>query len=139
MPAEAAFRVTVKDAKGNLCTVGGDSYDEFADNLGALLGHEGAGRFLDGYRAAFGGGASEAPSFAQAEATVVQAFPQAAPVAQPVQQPQAAPAPTGPTCAHGPRVYKDTVSAKGPWRRWECAIPWQRNADNSQRCPNVNA
>jgi hypothetical protein len=125
--------VTAKGPGQELVTLRGDTWGELIANS------RDAGVDVARLYAAAFGALSSIPDEVQAVANVVQAFPQAAPVAQPVQQPQAAPAPTGPMCAHGPRVYKDTVSAKGPWRRWECAIPWQRNADNSQRCPNVNA
>ena len=141
MPAEAAFRVTVKDAKNNLCTVGGDSYAEFESNLTELLGHDAADAFLDGYRAAFGGAPSAGvvPSMQQAEATVIQAFPQAAPVPQPVPQPQpVAAAPSGPSCQHGPMKYKESETKRGTWKRYECSIPWRPNADNSARCSSVN-
>jgi hypothetical protein len=36
-----------------------------------------------------------------------------------------APAPKadGPVCQHGPRVYKNGQSAKGPWAAWMCSQP----------------
>jgi hypothetical protein len=44
-----------------------------------------------------------------------------APVATPA--PQAAPAQGGNACRHGAMVYKEGVSAKGPWKAWMCAAP----------------
>jgi hypothetical protein len=29
----------------------------------------------------------------------------------------------GPVCQHGPRVYKNGQSAKGPWSAWMCSLP----------------
>lgn len=91
----------------------------------------------------------------QATAVVQQAFPQAAPVStvgqplpaqpapwtpQPVAQPTAATPPglvnPGP-CAHGERVYKDSMARGSQWRRWECAIPWSKGATG--RCKPVDA
>jgi hypothetical protein len=100
------------------------------------------------------------PGMTQAVATVQAAFPQASPVStvgQPLPQPgigvpstmpaaPAAPAqpPTvvnpGP-CAHGDRIYKDTNTSRGPWRRWECSLAWIKDnaAHNASRCKPVNA
>jgi hypothetical protein len=88
---------------------------------------------------------------AQAVATVQAAFPQAAPVStvgqplpapapwnQPVAQPGATPPGlgSGGNCAHGPRVFKDSVARGRQWQRWECSIPWSKEAQG--RCQPVN-
>lgn len=89
-------------------------------------------------------------AFPQAQvSTVGQPLPQPAaqpvtyqPIAAPAAQP-AAPSTPPPTvvnpgpCVHGERIYKDTVTKNGPWRRWECALPWSKGADNSQRCAAI--
>lgn len=73
--------------------------------------------------------------------------PQAAPnnvvpMPQAQAQPQAVPnPPTVPypgDCPHGPRKYKSIQTKRGPWTFWECALPYQTGADNSQRCQNIN-
>lgn len=64
------------------------------------------------------------------------------PMPQAQAQPQAVPNP--PTvqypgdCVHGPRKFKSIRTKNGQWRFWECALPYQNNADNSQRCQNIN-
>lgn len=134
---EAAFSYTGKDNKGNLCTIRGESFVDFRDNLLALLGDEAAvDTFLADEFAR-----DLAPTPAQALATVHQVFPGAQPVAaaQAVQQPSPMGPPAGQeNCAHGPRQYKSSKTARGMWNRWECAVPWTKGADNSQRCAAVN-
>lgn len=93
-------------------------------------------------------------SVEQATSVVQAAFPQAAPAAappwntstvgQPLPQPGAqAPAAAPPTlnhpgnCAHGgPYVYVDKPARGKPWRRWECSVPWSKDAVG--RCRPVN-
>jgi len=50
---------------------------------------------------------------------VKRAFPGATPVAAP----SAAPSEGGQTCKHGPMVYREGVSQRGPWKAWMCAAP----------------
>lgn len=40
-------------------------------------------------------------------------------------------------CEHGPRRYLDTQTARGQWRRWDCALPWSRE-NSSSRCKAIN-
>lgn len=39
-------------------------------------------------------------------------------------------------CSHGRRVYVDKQAKGKPWRRWECAVPWSKDAQG--RCKPVN-
>lgn len=92
----------------------------------------------------------------QAVANVQAAFPQAAPVSTvgqplpvaappwqnaPVAQPGGVTPPglvdPGP-CAHGPRQYKDSNTARGQWRRWECSVPYS-NETKATRCKAINS
>ena len=148
MPAEAAYRVTVKNSKGHLYTLGGDSYADFEKNLTDALGADGAGLFLSDYREAFG---VQPVSEAQAVANVQAAFPGTT-VAPPVSTiggftppgaPAAAPVSALPPtviypgdCQHGARQFKDSIARGKPWQRWECAIPWSKDAQG--RCKPVN-
>lgn len=77
--------------------------------------------------------------------TVGQAPPWQQPVAAPPVQAPAYQAPAGPppgaaypgNCVHGVRVYNDKPGRGGkPWQRWECAIPWSRDAVG--RCESIN-
>lgn len=51
---------------------------------------------------------------------IKKAFPGATPVAS-------APAPvadgSSPSCKHGPMVFREGTSARGPWRAWMCSAP----------------
>ena len=150
MPAESPFSATVKGARNELFTLRGDTFAEFQANAQAVLG-EGAAAFLGDYAAAFGG--SMTPG--QAVANIAAQIPVAAPPVQaPVSTiggftppsapavPAAAPAapPTAPypgDCAHGARQFKSSQTKRGLWARWECAIPWSRDAQG--RCAAVNA
>lgn len=152
--AEAGFSATFKDSKGNLLTLRGDDWSAFSKNAEDALGAVNAESFLNHFTGAFTG----VESTAQAVGHVQAAFPQAAqvqpqatiggnvvPMPTPGQvhaQPEQPPAAIGggaPPCNHGPRVYRESQTSKGLWRRYECAIPWQKNADNSQRCKAINA
>jgi hypothetical protein len=153
MPSEAAFSYTGKDVRGNLCTIRGDDYDSFYNNLREVLGED-VTEFAASFAAAFGGAT---PTPAQAVANVQQVFPGAVPATAPV--PAAVPVPVQtaqtygaadagqppvnvPMCQHGPRTFKTSIAKTGrnagqPWNRWECAVPWSPNAVG--RCANVNA
>lgn len=144
---EAAFSYTGKDSKQNLCTIRGGTWDEFANNIAEAVGPD-ADTVLALFAAAFGGAPPTPP---QAVAAVTQAFPGAVPVPMTVPAaapPQAAPAVPvappvqGPACVHGARVYRemDRSTAERPnnlWKFWECAAPYVRGGDNSQRCKAV--
>lgn len=147
MPAEAAFSVTAKTRNGDLSTIRGDSYPEFAANLEAALGAEGAGLYLSEYRAAFGvtnpqgaavaalqtAGVTAAPPASTLGGQQVGGFTPPAPVANAVPPTATYPG----DCAHGRREYKDKPSARGPWNRWECALPYSA-ANKSARCAAIN-
>ena len=52
---------------------------------------------------------------------------------------QAPPMPNYPCpCTHGARIFKESVTSKGPWKRWDCALPWQKGMDPSLRCKAIN-
>lgn len=48
--------------------------------------------------------------------------PVSAPAA-PAPTPQAAPAPTGNTCKHGPMTYREGSGKRGPWKGYFCPSP----------------
>lgn len=57
---------------------------------------------------------------------VKRAFPGATPVSSfdDRANPPAGQAPTGtPACKHGPMVFREGVSQRGPWRAWMCSAP----------------
>lgn len=149
-------------------TVGirGDSYDEFINlaqqvygkAAGAIFARDVFDRLLKEFPAAKAaavadqniGPVSVVGQIAQpvtavpaVQQTNVVPLQQPQPVAQPTQSVAALNPPgvanPGP-CAHGPRVYRDSMAKGRPWRRWECALEWRKGdqAWNSQRCANVN-
>lgn len=145
MSDEAKFSVTK-----NFHTLRGDSLEEFQANVESILGPASWGKVVASFQEAYGVGASEA----QALQNIQNAFPnaQAAPTST-VGQPLPAPAPASPVvpfapptvaypgdCQHGQRVYVDKPARGNPWRRWECAQPWQKGAvaANAARCKPVN-
>ena len=150
---EAAFSYTSKDPRGNLATVRGNSYEEFLANVNEAFGF-GAQIVLDNFASAFGQSANAGDQIEQATRVVQGAFPQAQPVSsvgQPLPQPGTAPQPQaappappvqqGPAypgdCAHGRRVWKSSVTSRGQWNRWDCAVPYSKEAQG--RCKAVNA
>jgi hypothetical protein len=165
MSTEAPFSVTGK-AGGLLVTLRGDSYEQLVANAEAVLGREAGLTFVQEVYSQ----ALQTPMSA-AVATVAKTLGPVSSVGQPlpVPGPRAAPtpesawqAPSAPTattapalaiiaaappveypgdCVHGPRSYRDSMAKGRPWRRWECAVPWDRDnaASNAQRCKAVNA
>ena len=63
---------------------------------------------------------SVAPAAVSPTVSAIAAQLNATPVAAPV---AAAPAAGGNSCKHGAMVYKEGVSAKGPWKGYMCAAP----------------
>lgn len=53
---------------------------------------------------------------------VKKAFPNATPVSAPAAQPMHSDGST-PSCKHGPMVFREGTSARGPWRAWMCSAP----------------
>jgi hypothetical protein len=147
MTAEAAFSSTARDSQGNLHTIRGDNYEEFSANVVRALGNDAGGSYLATFNAAFGGNAVQGAVanlaaqgvVAAPPSTVGQPLPQpgvAAPLAAPALPPTAPAAPGNGTCAHGLAwSYKNTAGKHGPWERWECGIPWSKDAVG--RCANV--
>jgi len=159
MSDEAAFSVTKE-----FHTIRGTDFAEFRSNVETLLGDGSFDRVATSFQDAFGVGASAA--IAVATASFPAAAPVltvagsatgatstvggvAAPVPQPTGTPGAPAQPAAPPaalpgaaypgdCAHGPRVYK-TIARGGPWRRWDCAIPYSAEAQKAgTRCKAVN-
>ena len=48
-------------------------------------------------------------------------------------KPATTPVATGNICKHGSMVYKEGVSAKGPWKGWMCAGP----KGTPDKCPTI--
>lgn len=97
-----------------------EAYADFASTL-ALIGNQAAESTLQRIDLALTkpATAAPAPTLAQAQATVQRTFPEAqvqpgAPAGPPM------PSAATPACQHGQKVWKEGVSAKGPWKAWAC-------------------
>jgi hypothetical protein len=168
MSTEAPFSVTGKAGgrDGLLVTLRGDSFAELVANAAQVIGDPiAAEQFVKEVY----GQALQTPMSA-AVATVAKTLGPVSTVGQPLPVPghQAAPsteapwqAPSAPVatsapataapaaappiqypgdCVHGQRVYRDSMARGKSWRRWECAVPWEKgnDASNNARCKAVN-
>ena len=137
MSDEAVFSVTKQ-----FHTIRGNDLADFRQNVEGLLGDGSFDRVATSFQDAFGVGVAAATT------AVASALPGA--VAAPLPQPGAAErlaappaslpgAPYPGDCAHGPRVYKDSVAQGRQWRRWDCATPYSKEAQAAgQRCKAEN-
>jgi hypothetical protein len=133
MSSESNYSITVKvGPRGDLLTVRGDTSNEFQQHLSNLLL---SATLLQNIEEFIGlavvpqghPDAGAAPYQAAAQA-VTQAFPTAQ--VQPNTAPTPPPAQPGiveqagtPVCQHGPKVWREGVSSKGPWKAWMCPSP----------------
>lgn len=128
-----------------------DSYDEFValakQVYGEAEGEVFANEAFGGLRRLASPGAEAVGVVRQGlgPVSVVSSSPAPNVVPMPGTAPQAVPAggiPPGVEypgdCAHGRREFKNTIARGKPWPRFECALPWSKGADNSQRCKPVN-
>jgi len=115
MADNTAFQANFKLADGTLINVYADDAAKFEAQLGfvqdlASLIH------------------SVSDSLGHAVPSAIKkAFPGATPVVSSFDDranPPAGAAPTAsPACKHGPMVFKEGVSQRGPWRAWMCSAP----------------
>lgn len=105
MADNTAFQANFKLADGTLINVYADDAAKFETQLGAV---QDMAALIHSVSSSLGHAAP---------AAIRKAFPGATPVAAP------APAADGstPACKHGAMVYKEGVSAKGPWRAYMCS------------------
>ena len=162
MSDEAVFSVTK-----SFHTIRGNDLADFRQNVEGLLGDGSFDRVATSFQDAFGVGVAAATAavyaspiaeadrypkakieaLARSQAGLPPLPVPASPVAPALPQPGAPAAPPASLpgapypgdCAHGPRVYKDTVARGGPWRRWDCATPYSKEAQAAgQRCKAEN-
>ena len=141
MSDEAVFSVTKQ-----FHTIRGNDLADFRQNVEGLLGDGSFDRVAESFQDAYGVGVTAATAAAaRIGAVAAPVSPVAAAVPQPGAPNQPAPpaslpgAPYPGDCAHGPRVYKDTVARGGPWRRWDCALPYSQEAQKAgSRCKAIN-
>lgn len=106
----ANIQVSGKLPDGRIYVIGGDTADQFFDNLAGVLGNgETAQRVMEDFAVLVD------PPSAQPSQPAVRSAP-----AQ-----QAAPsAPGAPPCDHGPRSFRTGTKANGQaWSAWFCAAP----------------
>lgn len=121
MPAEAGVSITVKNARGDLVTLRGDTPGEFFNNAINLLGPEAGTAFAETVANTFRSVLPAVPQAApvvteqQAVQNVVQAFPGASTVGQPLPQPQAAQEAQGEVAGGTPPINPATGQ---PFQKW---------------------
>lgn len=120
--------------------IGGETASDFEADFRTLLGEQTFVDVVGKFAASLittPGGAD--PVLDRAVQTVVnsglvgQQYAQQAPLPPAQQWNQAPPAPVqaGPSCAHGPRTYKEGVSKQGkPYKAWFCS-----SQDRNNQCP----
>ena len=164
MSTEAPFSVTGK-AGQLLVTLRGDNFAELVTNATLVLGDATAAEqfvkevYSQALQTPMSAAVATVAKTLGPVSTVGQPLPvpghQAAPSTEaPWQAPSAPAATTAPAtapvagppveypgdCVHGQRVYRDSMARGRPWRRWECAVEWQKgnDASNAARCKAVN-
>jgi hypothetical protein len=122
--SEAKFSFTTKIA-GDLFTIRGDEWSEFAVNVDTVL--DNAQLVAEKLTALAALGA--ASPLVNVDVPPPAPEPAAAPGWGASPAAPAAPAPNAfaqaavPSCAHGPRTPVSKVGAKGPWKAWMCNAP----------------
>lgn len=111
------YQVSSKLNDGRIFVIGGDSYDEFKNNLELALGSVDAEGLLT----------TMASSLVGAPTTINQAVANLAPLGvTPVQESQTftpSTAPVGRSCKHGGMTKRTGSGAKGPWKAFMCPSP----------------
>lgn len=113
MADNTAFQANFKLADGTLINIYADDAAKFEAQLGSV---QDLATLIHSVSSTLG---SAGPA-----STIKKAFPGARPV-HPLDDRANPPAQStdGQSCKHGPMVYKEGVSAKGPWRAWMCSAP----------------
>ena len=114
------IQISPKTPSGTLINIRGNTPEEVQELLGGV---QELVVLIVGLEQAIGGVTAVAPLSTGTSTTTQpaqdfsgQGFPSTPPVAT-------APVAQGPTCAHGARVHKTGVGAKGPWSAWMCPTP----------------
>jgi len=111
------YQVSSKMTDGRIFVIGGDTYDEFKNNLEFALGTVDAEGLLT----------TMAGSLVGAPTSINQAVANLAPLgATPVTSQQTftpSTAPVGRSCKHGEMTKRTGTGAKGPWKAFMCPSP----------------
>ena len=119
-PESTKFQVNFKSPDGTLVNLYASSKEELE---GLLTTAQDFSALIGSVSQAFGSAGITAPIRAtQFQKQVDDRF-----------NPPAQLAGAGNTCKHGSMVYKEGVSAKGPWKGWMCAAP----KGATDKCPTI--
>lgn len=114
MADNTAFQANFKLADGTLINIYAEDAAKFEAQLGSV---QDLATLIHSVSDALGHAIPSA---------VKKQFPNAA-IVHPIDDranPPAGQAPTGtPSCKHGPMVFREGTSARGPWRAWMCSAP----------------
>ena len=106
--AENTFQVSSKLPDGRIFVIGGDTFENFAKNIGAVLGAVPAEELLSTMATSLEGTpTTSVSSTAPAGFTPV----------------SSAPASTGKVCKHGEMSKRTGSGPKGPWKAFMCPSP----------------
>ena len=106
--AENTFQVSSKLPDGRIFVIGGDTFENFSKNLGAVLGAVPAEELLSTMATSLEGTATTSVT------------PTAPAGFTPV---SSAPASTGKVCKHGEMSKRTGSGPKGPWKAFMCPSP----------------
>lgn len=109
---------------GRIFVVGGDTYDEFFQNLTDAIGPQKALQVVEDFQVV--------ANPAAAPAVAAAAPLRGAQTSQAGTAPATAAAPGAPTCAHGPRTFRSGQGKKGPWSAWFCPLPSDRKSEQCE-------
>lgn len=112
--AENTFQVSSKLPDGRIFVIGGDTFENFSKNVGAIMGAVPAEELLATMASSLEGSsaASVAPTQTPAP-TVPNGFSPA----------PSAPASNGKVCKHGEMTKRTGSGPKGPWKAFMCPSP----------------
>lgn len=113
MQLTSNFQLSAKHPDGRIFVVGGETYDQFSENLLALYGPS-ADRVIEDFTFLLD------PSSGQPSQPAAPSVP---PYASGGNPQASAPAPGAPTCEHGARTFRTGTGKKGQWTAWFCPQP----------------
>jgi hypothetical protein len=111
--AENTFQVSSKLPDGRIFVIGGDTFENFAKNVGAIMGAVPAEELLSTMASSLEGSSAATAAPSAPTPTVPNGFSPA----------PSAPASSGKVCKHGEMTKRTGSGPKGPWKAFMCPSP----------------